>query len=249
MKLASKRIIVLVLAVGALELLCRAGAIDPITMISPSQMVLQLGQILASGSATGDIVYTLQNTAAAVLISVTVGFAAGTVIHAIPRLRSILDPLFAAYYAVPIFVFYPLLIVLLGVNSLPLIVIGAMFGMVAMIVNTLNGFDRVPRAHTRSARLFGLSRVQQLFLVSLPSAGPYFITGLKFCVVYSVIGIIAGEFILSSRGIGYRIAFAYNSFDSRTMYALMLLLIGAVCIVTLTLQAWENRFHRRWGRR
>jgi NitT/TauT family transport system permease protein len=41
-----------------------------------------------------------------------------------------------------------------------------------------------------------------------------------------VIGVIAGEFILSSRGIGYRIAFAYNNFDTRAMYALMLLLIG-----------------------
>jgi NitT/TauT family transport system permease protein len=60
--------------------------------------------------------------------------------------------------------------------------------------------------------------------------------------------VIAGEFILSSRGIGYRIAFAYNNFDTRAMYALMLLLIGAVTIVTLTLHAWEKRLHRRWGR-
>jgi NitT/TauT family transport system permease protein len=248
MKLVLKRLFVLVAAVAALEATCRLGWIERITIVPPSEMAERLWQLLQSGNAGDDIRYTLQNALAAILLSVTLGFVIGAIIHAIPRLRSILDPLLASYYAVPIFVFYPLLIVLFGVNSLPLIAIGAMFGIVAMIVNTLTGLDRIPRALTKSARLLRLGRLQELFLISLPSAGPHFITGLKFSIVYSVIGIIAGEFILSARGIGYRIAFAYNNFDGRTMYALMLLLIGAVTIVTLTLHAWEKRLHRRWGR-
>jgi NitT/TauT family transport system permease protein len=248
MSLMLKRIVVLIAAIAALELLCRFGWIDRMTMIPPSEMVDALWAMLRSGSASDDIQYTLDNMLAAVVLSVTIGFVAGTAIHAVPRLRSVLDPLLASYYAVPIFVFYPLLIVLFGITNLPLIIIGAMFGVVAMIVNTLTGLDRVPRAFAKSARLFRLGRIQELYLVSLPSAGPHFITGLKFSIVYSVIGVIAGEFILSSRGIGYRIAFAYNNFDTRAMYALMLLLIGAVTIVTLTLHAWEKRLHRRWGR-
>jgi NitT/TauT family transport system permease protein len=248
MSLMLKRIVVLIAAIAALELLCRFGWIDRMTMIPPSEMVDALWAMLRSGSASDDIQYTLDNMLAAIVLSVTIGFVAGTAIHAVPRLRSVLDPLLASYYAVPIFVFYPLLIVLFGITNLPLIIIGAMFGVVAMIVNTLTGLDRVPRAFAKSARLFRLGRIQELYLVSLPSAGPHFITGLKFSIVYSVIGVIAGEFILSSRGIGYRIAFAYNNFDTRAMYALMLLLIGAVTTVTLTLHAWEKRLHRRWGR-
>jgi NitT/TauT family transport system permease protein len=226
MSLMLKRIVVLIAAIAALELLCRFGWIDRMTMIPPTEMVDALWAMLRSGSASDDIQYTLDNMLAAIVLSVTIGFVAGTAIHAVPRLRSVLDPLLASYYAVPIFVFYPLLIVLFGITNLPLIIIGAMFGVVAMIVNTLTGLDRVPRAFAKSARLFRLGRIQELYLVSLPSAGPHFITGLKFSIVYSVIGVIAGEFILSSRGIGYRIAFAYNNFDTRAMYALMLLLIG-----------------------
>lgn len=247
MKLILKRLAILAVAVATLEILCRTGLIGRITMIPPSEMASRLWQILESGSAWGDIRYTLHNALIAVLLSVVLGFIAGVAIHSIARIRAILDPFLASYYAVPIFVFYPLLIVLFGITSVPLIVIGAMFGIVAMIVNTLTGLDRIPRAITKSARLFRLGRLQQLFLVSLPSAGPYFITGLKFSFVYSVIGIIAGEFILSARGIGFRIAFAYNNFDTATMYALLLLLICVVTIVTLCLHAWEKRLHRRWG--
>lgn len=248
MTLTARRLAVLFLAVGALELACRVGWIGRITMVPPSEMAARLGEMLAKGEALDDILFTLKNIAAAIVLSIISGFIAGAVIHALPRLRSILDPLLASYYAVPIFVFYPLLIVIFGVTSVPLILIGAMFGVVAMIVNTLTGLDRVPRALEKTGRLLGLGEVQQLFLIRIPAAGPYFITGIKFAIIYSTIAVIAGEFILSARGIGYRVAFAYNSFDGRTMYALLLLLLASVTTVALTLHAWEKRLHRRWGR-
>jgi NitT/TauT family transport system permease protein len=248
MRLVAKRLAVLAAAITALELSCSFGWIDRITMIPPSEMVAALAKLLSSGGADEDIAFTLFNTLAAIALSVTFGFAVGAAIHAAPRVRRVLDPLLASYYAVPIFVFYPLLIVLLGVNRLPLIAIGALFGTVAMVVNTLIGLDRVPRALAKSARIFGLGRMQELFLVSLPSAAPHFITGLKFSIIYTVIGIVAGEFILSSQGIGFRIAFAYNNFESRTMYALLVLILSAVTVVTLMLHSWEKRVHRRWGR-
>lgn len=248
MSLTARRIAVLVLAVGALELLCRTGVIDRITIVAPSVMAARLWELLASGAADEDILFTAGNATAAIALSITIGFVAGAVIHALPRLRSILDPLLTSYYAIPIFVFYPLLIVLFGINSIPLIIIGAMFGVVAMIVSTLTGLDRVPRALRKSARLFRLGRMQELFLVALPAAGPHFVTGIKLSIIYAIIAVIAGEFILSSRGIGFRVAFAYNSFDGRTMYALLLLLLGSVTVVTLSLHSFEKTLHRRWGR-
>ena len=231
-----------------LELLCRVGSIGRLTMIPPTEMVEALWSLLVAGSITEDVLFTLRNTVAAVALSVVAGFGAGLVVHAVPRLRRVLDPLFASYYAVPVFVFYPLLIVIFGVNAIPLIVIGAMFGVVAMLISTLTGLDRVPRVMSKSARMFRLGPLQAAFLIKLPSAAPHLITGVKLAVVYSVIAVVAGEFILSSKGIGHRIAYAYNDFDGRTMYGLLLLLLTAVTVVTMALHMWEHRLHRRWAR-
>jgi NitT/TauT family transport system permease protein len=233
---------------AALEVMCRVGWIGRLTMIPPSEMAEALVEMLVNGSVTGDILYTFRNTVAAVALSVTVGFAGGVVVHAMPRVRHILDPLFASYYAVPVFVFYPLLIVIFGVNATPLVVIGAMFGVVAMVISTLTGLDRVPPVMNKSARMFRLDPLRTTFLVRLPSAAPHLITGVKMAVVYSVIAVVAGEFILSSKGIGHRIAYAYNDFDSRTMYGLLLFLLTAVTIITMSLDYWEHRLHRRWAR-
>ena len=76
--------------------------------------------------------------------SVVVGIAAGALLHAIPRLRRALDPLLASYYALPFFVFYPVLVAFFGLNAMPLIAIGFAAAMVAMLISTLNGLDRVP---------------------------------------------------------------------------------------------------------
>jgi len=92
-----------------------------------------------------DVTYTLSNLAAAIALSVLGGFLIGLAVHAVPRLRRALDPIFTSYYAVPTFVLYPLLIVFFGIGPASLIVLGALFGIVAMIVATVTAIDRIPR--------------------------------------------------------------------------------------------------------
>src|SRR5262245_46343748 len=129
------RIAVLIGAVGALEILCRTGRIPRLTMIPPSEMAAHLGVHLWAGEYTADIAFTFANIGAAVAISVVLGAALGLLIHSLPRLRRLVDPMLASYYSVPTFVLYPLLIVLFGLTRWPLVAIGAMFGVVAMILN------------------------------------------------------------------------------------------------------------------
>ncbi len=66
-------------------------------------------------------------------------------------------------------------------------------------------------------------------------------------MAYSVIGIVAGEFILATAGIGKRIAFGYQDFDNRTMYAIVLLVLIIVSIVNTVLLGWERRLRQRRG--
>ena len=248
-KVGAARAAFIVAAFAALELLCRLGVINRVTMIPPSEMAASLAAILASGRYNNDIFFTLYNILAAAVLASVLGFFIGAGLHALPRLRRPLLPLLSAYYAVPTFVFYPLLIVAFGVGRTALIVMGAMFGIVAMILNTTLGLDHVPPAVERTGAILRLDRLRRIVLVRLPAAAPHLVTGIKLAVAYSVIGIVAGEFILATSGIGKRIAFSYDNFDNRTMYGLLLLLLIGVMIVNGALSAWEKRLHRRFGQR
>lgn len=242
------RTLVVVGFVLSLEAMCRFGVIGRMTMIPPSEMAAHLWRLLQSGRANADIAETLGNVLIAFGTSVIGGFVIGAVLHSIPRLRRAVDPFLATYYAVPFFAFYPLMVVIFGLNAAPIILIGFMFGVVAMIINTMNGLDRIPRVLLKTARVNGLGPLRTAWMIKLPSAAPQLFTGVKLAIAYSFIGVIAAEFIMSTSGLGYSIAYAFNNFDNRTMYALMLFIITLVTIVNAFFHVWERRIMARRGR-
>jgi NitT/TauT family transport system permease protein len=242
------RVAVIVGSVLLVEILCQRKIISPLVMIPPSEMATSLWRLFKTQKIWDDIAQTFSTVALAFVLSVTVGFALGAIIHALPRVRRAVDPLLASYYSIPFFVFYPLLIALFGLNTIPLIVIGFVFATAAMVISILTGLDRVPRVMTKTARVLRLSPTRAVWSVTLPSAAPYLFTGLKLALAYSFIGVIAGEFILSGGGLGFSIAYAYNDFDSQTMYALMMFVLVIAVVMNGALHLWEQRMLKKRAR-
>lgn len=241
------RLAVVAAAIALLEVLCLAGVIDRITMQPPHEIARDLWRMLVSGNLNAAIRKTLGNAALAFALALAVGVAFATLLHRLRALRATLDPLFATYYAVPVFAFYPFLIVVFGLGDLPQVLIGFMLGVVAVIVNTLNGLDRVPRVLAKTARALRLSRLRTAVSITLPYAAPHVLTGVKLAVAYSLIGVVGSEFIMSRGGMGYEISFSYNNFDNATMYPLIVLILVLSVAINGALTAWEKRLLARRG--
>jgi len=244
-RVALTRVALIAAAVLLLEILCRLNVIPSFTVIPPSAMAQALWRILASGKFAHDITATLLNVGIAIAAAMVAGVALGTLLQSWPTARRVCDPLFATYYAVPMYAFYPLLIVIFGLGDFPQIAIGFLLAVMVVIINTLNGLDRVPAVLLKTARVHGLGFLKTAFQVRLPSAAPHVFTGFKLAVAYSFIGVIGAEFITSSRGIGYEISFAYNNFDNTVMYAMILFILLLVITVNLSLHVWEKRLLAR----
>src|SRR6204780_99378 len=220
---ARYRFAFVIAAVLLLELLCRTGAIDHLTMQPPSDMARDLVVLLASGSMNGAMLKTLINVVIAAALAVAAGIVFGVAIPGYRAVRQGLEPLFATYYAIPVYAFYPLFIILFGLGDVPQILIGFMLAVVAVIVNTLNGLDHVSRVLLKTARIYRLGPLKTARKITLPSAAPHILTGVKLAVAYAFIGVIGAEFIMSRTGVGYEISFAFNNFDNKIMYPLILM--------------------------
>jgi NitT/TauT family transport system permease protein len=210
-------------------------------------MAEALAQLLISGRVNPEIARTFGIVLIAAVISVVAGFALGVVVHALPRVRQALDPFFATYYAVPIFIFYPVLIVIFGLSVMPIVLMGVATAIVAMVISTLNGLDRVPQVLSKVARVHRMGRTATALLLKLPAAAPHLFTGVKLAVSYAFIGVIASEFILAPAGLGRVISDAYTDFNNRQMYALMLLLIIVATMVNMLLHVLDQRWAERRG--
>jgi NitT/TauT family transport system permease protein len=246
-KLSLLRLAVVVGVILGLEALCRMGVINRFTMQPPSEILVDLVRILIGGKYHSAILATMSNSAIALFCSVTSGVLFALLVHRRRVVREALDPLFATYYAIPVLAFYPVLIVLFGVGSTPKILIAYMLGVIAVIMNTLHGLDRVPPVLLKTGRVVQMSPMEMAFRVTMPYAMPYVLTGVKFAVAYSLIGIIGSEFIMSSDGLGFEISFSYNNYDNSTMYPLILLILVVAITLNLAISRWEKRILQRRG--
>jgi NitT/TauT family transport system permease protein len=211
--------------VVVLEVLCVTGVIDKITMPPPHRIAVDFFKLLTSGKLWPEIGKSMANVMLAFVVAYGLGIATGTALHGYRTLRDTLDPLFATYYAIPVFAFYPLFIVMFGLGDGPQVLIGVLLGVVAVIVTTLNGLDRVPAVLRKTAAIARLGPLQTALRVTLPFCAPYLLTAAKLALAYAFIGVIGSEFIMARTGMGYEIGFAYTNFDNATMYPLILLIL------------------------
>jgi NitT/TauT family transport system permease protein len=243
------RALILLAFVGVLEVLCIGGTIDSLTMQPPHRIASDLVRLLASGTFNRAIARTLSNAIIATVMAMTVGVTAAVFVHRMPGLRAALDLLFSTWYAVPVLAFYPLLIVMFGLTSLPSIIIGFMQGVVAVIVTTLDGLDRVPHVLRKLGRAQHLNVLETVWLITLPAAAPWLLSGAKLAIAFSIIGVVASEFLMAREGMGFEISYAYNNFDNARMYPLILLVMVFSVSVNSVLLRWEARLARRRGLR
>ena len=99
-----------------------------------------------------------------------------------------------------------------------------------------------------NARMLGASRRQLLRHVYLPSATSWVFSSLHTSVGLAFVGAVVGEYLGSSRGVGYLILQAEGAFDINTVMAGILVLTGfallldtAVSKVETRLMVWQPR--------
>lgn len=241
------RLAVILAIVASLELVSRMGWVRTGLLTPPTAMVAELWKLMQTGHFWHSVWVSTRAIVAAFVLATFLGSIAGLVLHAFPRVRDAIEPLVSSYYALPFFALYPLLIVLMGMNQKPIILIGFLYAVMAIIIGVLNGLDRIPAALRRTGESYRLGRLQQAWFISVPAAAPYIFTGAKLAFGYSITGVIGSEFILADSGFGYDIAFAYNNFEDKKMYALLLFLLLVVSLLTMLIYRAERAVQHRSG--
>src|SRR6516165_7837038 len=193
-----------------LEALCLSGVIDKITMPAPLIILRDLFLMLLAGRYFDEIGKSLVNVLVAFASAYLVGVIIGTILHGHKTTREILDPLFATYYAIPVFAFYPLFIVMFGLGDGPQVLIGFMLAVVAVIMTTLNGLDRVSPVLKKTARVSGLNALQTARHITVPFLAPYLLPAAKPARGDADIDLIGSEGIMAGSSMDYEISYAYT---------------------------------------
>lgn len=187
--------------IGA-EVGARAGWIPANLLPAPTQILETLADLGAHG-LPGHIGASALRVAAGFGVGAALAVLLGAAVGLNRRAEALLDPTFQALRAIPSLAWVPLLLLWLGIDEAPkvvLIAIGAFFPVYMGVSSGIRGVDRKLIEVARLYRLGGATLTRR---VLLPAAMPSILTGLRNGLSLAWMFMVAAELIAASRGLGY----------------------------------------------
>ncbi|MFI5266452.1 MAG: ABC transporter permease [Chloroflexota bacterium] len=223
------------------QLSSSARLIKPTILPGPASVATAFVAELGRGSFWRDLGRTLEELVLSFLGGLMLGSLAGWAFWKKPLLGRVFEPYLVAFYAVPLVVFYPISIVVIGINEWPIVLLAGIMTAIPIALNTWRGLERVRSVYLLLGASLSLSRRQMATKLLLPAAAPLIFAGIKLGAVYALIGTIAMEFLTASAGLGFQIRYQYEYFDERRMYAYILVVLILSVLLTASVELAERR--------
>ena len=191
---------------------------------------------------------TLIETALAFAIGTGLGLGFGLWLALSPLAAAIADPYIKALNSMPRVILAPIFSVWFGLGIASKVALGVTLVFFIVFFNVYQGVKEVSTVVLANARMLGASQKQLLRHVYLPSATSWVFSSLHTSVGLAFVGAVVGEYLGSSRGVGYLILQAEGAFDINTVMAgilvltvFALLLDAAVGKIEKRLMKWQPR--------
>jgi NitT/TauT family transport system permease protein len=233
---------------GLWELIVRVRSI-PAYLLPPPSAIFSAGmaniESLAGASWT-----TAQSALLGFFLSAILGISLAVALGTSRILERAFYPYAVFLQTVPIVAIAPLLVIWFGPGQKAVSVAAFIVSVFPIMANTLTGLRSVDPALRDLFRLHGATKMQTLFLLSLPHATPNIVTGLRVAGGLAVIGAIVGEFVAGfsegAAGLGIRILESYRLLRTDLLFAY----VFCACMLGLTLFGCTNvlgfRLMRKW---
>ena len=244
----------LLLLLGVWQLICSVGNVPKYMLPSPADVVKAFGkdwELLLSHARV-----TLTETFIGLFFGILIGFFAAVVMDHFTVVRRMIYPLIIVSQTIPTVAIAPLLVIWLGYQMLPKIVLIVLVVFFPIAISLLQGFSSVDADTVNLMRSMGASQIQIFRYVKLPNSLGQFFSSLKISVSYAVVSAVVSEWIGGTEGLGCYMTRVRKSFSSDKMFAVIILvsvislvLIGLTNALQHVCMPWErsveNQKHRR----
>ena len=209
------------------ELLVRLAGIPAYTLPAPSLVASTL--VANFGSLAASWWVTVQITAGALALACAGGVLIAAVFALSPTLERALFPVAVVLQVTPIVALAPLILIYVESTTAALLLCAWIVAFFPILSNTVIGL-RATDANLRDLfRLYRATPWQQLQLLRLPAALPYFVAGLKISGGLSLIGAVTAEMVAGAAGrntgLASRILEASFRTETPKMFAALALLV------------------------
>ena len=202
---------VVIILLALWEILADIGVIDSFIMSQPSRMVKTLLHLSENGLLT-HLGVTCAETLVGFLLGTMLGVGLAVLLWWSKTLSCICEPFLVVLNALPKIALGPVFIVWVGAGVQAIIVMALAISLIVTVLEMLNGFLSTDEETITMVRTFGADRRQVFTKVVMPSNLHTLFHSMKVNIGLSLVGVIAGEFLVSKAGLGYLIVYGGQVF-------------------------------------
>jgi NitT/TauT family transport system permease protein len=241
---AMRRSLSLAVLLAFWEFAARAGWIDPFYLPAPST----IAEVTVTIFSDGEIWKHLEATFAAALVGLVggrvIGIVLGIAAALVPFLAELLEPVMILLNAVPRVILAPLFVIWLGIGLPSKMALALILVAVLIFFSVYSGIKEVDQRLVERVRTLGGTRWVLIREVYVPSVTAWVMGNLKVAVGVAFTGAVVGEFVASSRGLGYMLQFAQSTYNAALTITLILLIMAFVLVLFALSERLERRLLR-----
>jgi NitT/TauT family transport system permease protein len=229
------------------ELVSRLFVANPLFLAAPTQIIQAIYALTLSGEMGRHITVSAAEFAVGYVIASILGIAIGFGMANHPTFKRAMQPWISGLYATPTIALAPLFILWLGIGIWSKVIVVIFLVLFPVTINTEAGLRTTSERLIEMLRSFGASARQIFFKVSLPSALPFILAGLKLGIGRGLIGVVVAELFGSRLGLGRLISQSADAFNMPELFAGVIVLAVAGIAMTAGF-GWVERRLVPWTR-
>jgi NitT/TauT family transport system permease protein len=205
------------------EVAVQVGLLASDVVPAPSEVGAAAARLTESGALPDNVAHTLTSALLGWLIAATVGIVLGLAMGLIDQLRDYTAATVEVLRAVPAISFVPLAVLLLGFSVEMEVAIIVYVSQWPVLINTIAGVRSVTPTHREVARTMQLSQWERIRKVTLPSAVPNVLIGLRLALALSLSLAVVAEMVGNPKGIGYALILHQQALQPAELFAYLVL--------------------------
>ncbi|WP_078849585.1 ABC transporter permease [Streptomyces sp. NRRL F-5126] len=242
----SLRLAVIALALVLWQMM--SGPVIPRFAVSrPTDVARALWKLLGSATGWTDIRATAFEVVVGFAIGVAIGLVMGLVLGSFPLAGRVMEPLVAAVNGIPKIALAPLFVLFFGIGAWSKVYIAAAGVAFVVFYNIYLGLRLRERELVEIIEVMGGRKHHVLSYVTVPTLAAPFFAALKTGGPLAILGVIGGEFIASSEGVGHELFTSAMNLDAPTEFAGLIVLVIMTLILNGLLTQLDKYALRRLG--
>jgi NitT/TauT family transport system permease protein len=223
------------------ELISRYLVANSLFLAAPSQIAVAIFNLARTGQLMHHIGVSSAEFALGYVIACAIGIGLGLAMAASVTMKQALQPWVSGLYATPTIALAPLFILWFGIGIWSKVLVVVTLVLFPVAINTEAGLRTTSERLIEMLRSFGATRRQIFLKVSLPSAVPFILAGLKLGIGRGLIGVVVAELFGSRAGLGNLISQSADAFNMPELFAGVVVLAFAGIVMTAGFGWLEQR--------